>query len=164
MNVEILFAASAISLVVFATSKKQTVMPCCGIIAQLYPHQLAGLDTMIGTGVDGRIYWEASHGLEGLWRRWQNHRGFVHICQIRAELDPNVRPAELLYVTERAATLARASFNAALWGSLRVVAPQRAAHAGLLALGIYREIAYQTHAILSDGTAHKCADALASVL
>lgn len=146
----------------FATRKSRS-LDCCDLVRRLHPHQLKGLTDLLDAPVPGSIFWARSHGMKGLWKRWQNHTVLVQLAQVSGSMG-FATEEDVAYVLERAMKLAAASRSALVWGLLRAITPERAAHKGRLCLNLYAEMAIRTHTLYADDAAPLCGAMLASVL
>lgn len=165
----VVIGVSSLSMLAVAFRHKAATLSYESAIAGLYPHQLKGLDDLVGLDddpdppIDAATLYTQSHGLTGLWKRWRNRRSLMALAQLRYCLS-DITDNEKAYIATRVNGLARASISAAWWGILRHFAPHRAAQSARRSLRMYKELAYMVRNIYTGKPDNSIGLMLASVL
>jgi len=154
--------ASGVVATFFLTRRNRS-LDCRDLVRRLHPHQLKGITDLLDESINAHIFWDRSHGVKGLWKRWNNATILLQLAQVSGSMG-FATPEEVEYVLERALKMSAASRSAFLWGMLRWLAPEKSAYKLQLCLKLYAEIAFRTHSLYADDGTHLCASMLASLL
>ena len=82
------FAAVSVACLVWIFTRRHRVLTPASAARRMHPDPLRGLDAYLDVGPETQIpsrrlrpFSEASGGLRGAWQRWENARGWVHVCE-----------------------------------------------------------------------------------